>query len=353
MLMPGWEWVGAPGGGAYYANDVPDKIVLHSTEGGSAAGAIAAYRSHGSWPHFTVDYWANRRIQHIDTEYAASALYNQRGNSYEPNRSGKVIQVEVVGFAAQVRGYPPSWYQWLAAVLGEIARSHGIPANAMKTYDAGDGFVLASEHSPIRVDEGTFNNWHGWLCHQHLGDGNDHWDAPFRMEELLSLIYGGGRIWDPRTGHWTVVGSEDIEFSPAWTGDDDLTAEEHAQLAAVFNWVQQLCGWQAEIATAATGQIVTTDPAGRPVTGGIKVPTVLGNVMEAATSVRPNSLGTLEQRIAAQVAAVVPKPAASGAQLDDAALQRLAGLISQKVEAAAAEAAADIIRQLLVPKAAS
>ena len=89
MLMPGWEWVGATAGGTSYLNDVPDKIVLHTTEGNSADAAIGAYRSHGGWPHFTLDYWRNRAIQHIDTDVAASALWNERGNNYEPNRSGR------------------------------------------------------------------------------------------------------------------------------------------------------------------------------------------------------------------------------------------------------------------------
>ena len=357
MLMPGWEWVGATGGGSAYANDLPDKIVLHSTEGGSAAGAIAAYRNHGAWPHFTIDYWANRAIQHLDTDVAASALYNTRSTTgYEPNRSGKVLQVEIVGFANDIAGYPEVWYRWVASKLGPIAQAHGIPNKGIKCYGQGSGFILASGHSPIRLSQEQFNSWNGWLAHQHVGDGNDHWDAPFRMGDLLTFIYGGARIYDPLAGTWSVQGSDDIEFSPGtWTGegDDELDANEKGQLAAIFNWMQQLCGWQAEITTLPTGQIATVDAQGRPVSGGIKVPTVVGNIMEAATSVRPNGMGTLEQRIAAQVAqAIGPKlqqQAAATSTLDDAALQRLAALISDRVEDAAAAAAADIIRQLLVP----
>lgn len=355
MLMPGWEWVGASAGGSSYLNDVPDKIVLHTTEGNNSDGAIAAYRNQGSWPHFTLDYWRNRAIQHLDTDVAASALWNERGNNYEPNRSGAVIQVEICGFAALTGTYARPWYEWLASKLGQIARAHGIPARAMKCYGAGDGIVLASEDSPIRVDAATFNAWNGWLGHQHIGDGNDHWDpGRFLMDLLLTLIYGGGDIYDPLNGTWSKVGGDVEYLDPAViSGDGDLDANQAAQLAQVFNWMQQLCGWQAEVVTAPTGQIISVDASGKAVTGGMKVPSVFANVMEAATSVRPNGLGTLEQRIATQVAAIVPKPTGGGtAAIDDAAIQKLAAALSKTVEAAAATAAADIIRQLLVPKAA-
>jgi len=55
----------------------PFRIIHHTTEGSSAAGAFGAFRAHRSDPHFTVD---DRAIyQHIDTSVAARALRNVEG----------------------------------------------------------------------------------------------------------------------------------------------------------------------------------------------------------------------------------------------------------------------------------
>src|SRR4051812_27164117 len=37
------------------------KITHHTTEGATVAGAIAAYRQHGGWPHFTAE-WTGGRV---------------------------------------------------------------------------------------------------------------------------------------------------------------------------------------------------------------------------------------------------------------------------------------------------
>jgi hypothetical protein len=58
--FPGAKWAPFPGIGKY--TEGPFKIVHHTTEGGSAAGAIATYKAAGAYPHFTVI-----RIKFINT----------------------------------------------------------------------------------------------------------------------------------------------------------------------------------------------------------------------------------------------------------------------------------------------
>jgi hypothetical protein len=73
----------------------PFKIVHHTTEGSSAEGAMGAFRSNRSDPHFTVD--AVNIFQHIDTAEGARALRNQAGG-VQTNRDS-AVQIELVGFA--------------------------------------------------------------------------------------------------------------------------------------------------------------------------------------------------------------------------------------------------------------
>jgi len=73
----------------------PFKVVHHTTEGSTAEGAMNAFRTNRSDPHFTVD--ATRIFQHIDTAEGARALRNDPGG-VQTNRDS-AVQIELVGFA--------------------------------------------------------------------------------------------------------------------------------------------------------------------------------------------------------------------------------------------------------------
>ena len=75
--------------GAYAGG--PFKIVHHTTEGSTYAGARAAYKANRSDPHFTVS--GDDIFQHIDTAEAARSLKNPPGG-VETNRDS-AIQIEV------------------------------------------------------------------------------------------------------------------------------------------------------------------------------------------------------------------------------------------------------------------
>ena len=82
------------GGLGNYSPGSRFKIVHHTTEGSTAAGAMAAYKANKSDPHFTVD--STTIYQHIDTASTARSLKNLPGG-VQTNRDS-AIQIEVVGF---------------------------------------------------------------------------------------------------------------------------------------------------------------------------------------------------------------------------------------------------------------
>ena len=300
MWVPGFEYIpGATGG--VFANDVADKLLLHTTEGNSISGAIGAYTANNSWPHFTVDPLTCRKVQHLDTARSAMALYNGPGG-IETNRAGTVIQVEIIGFAGSTHTYSDAWYQWLAVeVIRPLCEAHGIPARMMRFYGTGEGYVLATESWPGRLWGDQWNNYCGILGHQNVGDGNDHWD-PGRLDSarLLSMAFGGGEIVDPISGAVVLVGAPvpgpfvpvppSIPTTPD-PEDPDLmasAAEILAELQALRSFVHNAFQASVEAYPTPSGQWRTSvlDGNGQPTHGGIVLPHVSALIFEAATATR-------------------------------------------------------------------
>lgn len=116
--IPGSGWV-AGAGGDQLAAQGGARAVMHSTEGDSIAGAVAAYRSHGGWPHATWDPRSGEVVQHLHVSQSARALMNLSGG-VQTNRYGRVLQLEVVARAARpfTDGPLVGWdrvHQWFAA----------------------------------------------------------------------------------------------------------------------------------------------------------------------------------------------------------------------------------------------
>lgn len=151
--------------GAYTGG--PAKGVLHTTEGPSAAGAIAAFRSSGSWPHFLVDS-VGHVWQFIDSGLAARALQNLPGG-VETNRD-HAIQIEIVGFAAQPNNHSPAQLDALRFLMRWIESVEGV-----KPVGPGRPFADHYGQSGIRFDGPTWDNFGGWCGHCHVPE-NDHWD---------------------------------------------------------------------------------------------------------------------------------------------------------------------------------
>ncbi len=153
----------------------PFKVVHHTTEGSTYAGARSAYQAHKSDPHFTVA--GDEIFQHIDTELAARALKNLRGG-VETNRDS-AVQIELVGFAGRPKD---------AATLRSVARlcrwleaEHGIP----QRWPNGRPRASTNGHDPGGHNRNAiaWNTESGHYGHSQVPE-NDHWDPGYTAAEL-------------------------------------------------------------------------------------------------------------------------------------------------------------------------
>lgn len=157
----------------------PFKIVHHTTEGSSAAGAFAAYAQKRCDPHFTVD--AATVFQHVDTDVAARALRNAPGG-VQTNRDG-AIQIEVVGFAGKSKN---------ARTLGNVARlcrwieqTHGVP----RVWPSGPPKTHRDGRDPggHNRDAAAWDGQSGHYGHSQVPE-NTHWDPAYDRVEREYLF---------------------------------------------------------------------------------------------------------------------------------------------------------------------
>lgn len=153
----------------------PFRIVHHTTEGSSYAGAKAAYRRARSDPHFTVA--GDEIFQHVDTSVAARALRNSAGG-VETNRHS-AIQIEVVGFAGRAKDV--ATLNTVARLCRWIESEHGVaqhwpngrPRTAINGRDPGGHNRSAS----------TWAGEGGHYGHSQVPE-NTHWDPGYSAAEL-------------------------------------------------------------------------------------------------------------------------------------------------------------------------
>lgn len=175
MWLPGVERV--PGNSAGSMNgDGSRKILLHSTEGSSIAGAVGAYRANNSWPTLTVDLPRRHVVEHLDLLAAARSLRNTPGGADQTNRDGLVlVQIEMVGTATQptTLGSPEDLTWFAQEVIRPIHELTGVPLVTTVrwvSYPASFGTGAAQRLSPAAWDA-----YSGLLGHQHAPD-NSHGD---------------------------------------------------------------------------------------------------------------------------------------------------------------------------------
>ena len=176
-------WDPCPDAGGYLAG--PYRIVLHTTEGASYAGARAAYRANSVSPHFTISYEDGRLQvwQHVDLARAATALEHRAG-TVETNRLS-AVQIEVVAFAAQP-AWPIGLIQGVADLIGWISTQTGVKpiAPQFKAYPASYG-----ENNGIRFSDAGWAAFNGVCGHQHVPH-QDHGD-PGAVNVALLLPASG------------------------------------------------------------------------------------------------------------------------------------------------------------------
>lgn len=229
-----------------YASGYPWRIVHHSTEGSSLTGAVAAYRSHRGWPHFTVD--DTTVAQHIDTSTASFALQNAPGG-VETNRAC-AIQIEVVGFAARPKNL---------RTLGNVARLcrwleqvHGIPAVWPNGYPK--TAVNGRDPGGHNRDAGTWRKSGGHYAHSTTPE-NRHWDPGYTLAEV-GLVMAGSQPPEPgpqpQSWKWEDHVPKPLDFTSAaacptggyWkqTAEGGIHAEDGAPYINAYNAHPQLGG---------------------------------------------------------------------------------------------------------------
>lgn len=175
--LDGFDQVPATTPGGTYTG-APWRIVLHTTEGWTAEGAIGAYRGHGGWPHFTVDPKWRRRYQHYPLGVSARALKNLSGG-VETNRAN-AIQIEIVGTAATSQDLTPEDLDWFGReVIAPIRAEVSVQLVAPKFVGTEAG-TIASASAPQRMSHDVWLGFNGVCGHQHVPE-NDHWD-PGRLD---------------------------------------------------------------------------------------------------------------------------------------------------------------------------
>jgi hypothetical protein len=164
----------------------PFKIVHHTTEGTSYAGAKAAYKAKRVDPHFTV---AGEDIfEHIDTGKSARALRNDPGG-VQTNRDS-AVQIEVVAFAGKPKDI--ATLRSVAKLCRWIEETHGIE----QTWPNGPPRASTNGHDPggHNRSSATWDASGGHYGHSQVPE-NNHWDPGYTAAELA--IVTPDAVFDP------------------------------------------------------------------------------------------------------------------------------------------------------------
>jgi hypothetical protein len=149
---PGQDAGTFTGGGA--------KIVHHSTEGSTFAGALSAFKANNDFPHFTDTFENGVYVvhQHIPLNLAARSLEHPAGTG-ETNRD-HCIQIEHVGLAAHMHDIPAGYIAGIAALCRFIEAQAGVKRQAL--------FPFTAPGIAHRLAWNTFHQYSGHLGHQHV-----------------------------------------------------------------------------------------------------------------------------------------------------------------------------------------
>lgn len=167
MILVPWyplaKRVTLPDSGGYRGG--PWRGVIHSTEGTTAAGAVAAYRANDVAPHFTVSWEAGALLvlQHIPIDRSASALKHPAG-TIETNRMS-AVQIEVVGFATQAPHWPTPLLDGLRVLMEWIEAQTGIRPQAPGFVPYPNSYGL---HNGVRFTDSQWGAFNAWCGHMHV-----------------------------------------------------------------------------------------------------------------------------------------------------------------------------------------
>ena len=155
--------------------DAPWRFVVHTTEGGTIAGAEQTFAVRRMWPHFCADPTTRTLRQYVPLSRAGRTLKNLAGGA-ETNRLA-CVQIELVGFADRIGElWTADACEWLGGEFADLFHELGIwPGSTPRAWvDATDGFVARSD-APQRMTAAEWSAFNGVCGHQHVPE-NDHYD---------------------------------------------------------------------------------------------------------------------------------------------------------------------------------
>ena len=157
----------------------PFKIVHHTTEGSTAAGAFNTYRQRHDIPHFTVD--DQVIYQHLDTDVAATALAHPVG-TVETNKHS-AIQFELVGFAGKPK--KKASLKNVGRLCRWIESTHGVPAVWPNGFPNPPVNGKDPGHHNRNETNWTTKGGHYGHCHVPV---NVHWDPAYTSDEVAYVM---------------------------------------------------------------------------------------------------------------------------------------------------------------------
>lgn len=172
IWLPGFERITGQRSGSLPRLDGPPKAVLHTDEVGRNTRALAM--RHEWPPQLWVNPFTRERFQLIDLERTGYAL--KASQSVETNHMGRVVQVEVAGFAKDTHLWGDEVYRWLADEVVRPIHDHaGVPLVAYLET----GFPSERSYGKLAPSRMSIPKWKvytGFCTHQNVPD-NEHWDA--------------------------------------------------------------------------------------------------------------------------------------------------------------------------------
>lgn len=163
--LPGYEYHTIPNAStSSWISGYNDRIILHTTEGGSLEGAFGAYNASRNIPHITTDLTTKRKVQHLPLNASASAVMHTRYP--ETNRAGRTIQIEIVGYSADSANRPDDELAFLAEILLDL-RSAGLEFQS-----------LALDGNVPRMNDSDWVSFNAICGHRHVPE-NDHTDPGY------------------------------------------------------------------------------------------------------------------------------------------------------------------------------
>lgn len=161
--------------GGTWAEDDPDRAVLHTTEGDSIEGALSTWQNTKVPSHLVFDADEDRTVQCLPFSVSAYALKNLPGG-VETNRVGRTIQIEIVGHAGDSPNWPVEKLHRIGKLLRRVKDEGGVDFQFVAPEFVGpESGTIASATAPQRMSQALWRSFNGVCGHQHVPE-NDHWD---------------------------------------------------------------------------------------------------------------------------------------------------------------------------------